>query len=151
MRQWGRLVLAQDEDEGFAELDAWKLAAGPAPTDEQFAAGDLAWRVSKHVKSNAIVLAGPQMTLGIGAGQMSRVDSSRIAIEKAALAELDLQGCSAASDGFFPFPDGVETLAAAGVKCILQPGGSIRDDEVAAAAERLGVSLILTGTRHFRH
>lgn len=151
VRQWGRLVLSQGEDQGFPELEGWKLAAGPEPTDEQFAAGELAWRVSKHVKSNAIVLAGRQGTLGIGAGQMSRVDSSRIAIEKARLAELDLNGCSAASDGFFPFPDGVETLAAAGVGCILQPGGSIRDDEVAAAAERLGVSLILTGTRHFRH
>ncbi len=150
-RRWGRLVLTQDEDEGFPELEAWKLAAGPMPDADQFAAGELAWRVSKHVKSNAIVLAGPRGTLGIGAGQMSRVDSSRIAIEKARLAELDLEGCAAASDGFFPFPDGVETLAAAGVRCILQPGGSIRDDEVAAAAEKLGVSLLLTGTRHFRH
>jgi len=150
-RRWGRLVLTQDEDEGFPELEAWKLAAGPKPDEQQFAAGELAWRVSKHVKSNAIVLAGARGTLGIGAGQMSRVDSSRIAIEKARLAELDLIGCAAASDGFFPFPDGVETLAEAGVRCILQPGGSIRDDEVAAAAERLGVSLLLTGTRHFRH
>lgn len=150
-RRWGRLVLTQDEDEGFPELESWKLAAGPRPSDDQFAAGELAWRVAKHVKSNAIVLANALGTLGIGAGQMSRVDSSRIAIEKAAIAGLELAGCAAASDGFFPFPDGVETLAEAGVKCILQPGGSIRDDEVAAAADRLGVSLLLTGVRHFRH
>lgn len=114
-------------------------------------AADLAWRVAKHVKSNAIVLGSHDRTLGIGAGQMSRVDSSRIAIDKAAIAGLELEGCVAASDGFFPFADGLETLAAAGVKCVIQPGGSIRDDEVAAAADRLGVSLLLTGVRHFRH
>lgn len=151
VRRWGKLELRQAEDEGFAELEGHRLVAGPAPDDALIRAGELAWRVSKHVKSNAIVLAGPEAVIGIGAGQMSRVDSSRLAIEKAKLAGHEIEGCAAASDGFFPFADGVETLAAAGVRCVLQPGGSIRDDEVAAAAERLGVSLVLTGVRHFRH
>jgi phosphoribosylaminoimidazolecarboxamide formyltransferase/IMP cyclohydrolase len=150
-RRFGKFILRQAEDEGFVELDAPKLVAGPTPDEATLAAADLAWRVAKHVKSNAIVLGTHDRTLGIGAGQMSRVDSSRIAIEKAGIAGLDLVGCTAASDGFFPFADGLETLAVAGVKCVIQPGGSIRDDEVAAAAERLGVSLLLTGVRHFRH
>ena len=151
VRRWGSLELRQSEDEGFPELEGFRLVAGPTPDDALMRAGELAWRVSKHVKSNAIVLGGPDAILGIGAGQMSRVDSSRLAIEKARLAGHEVAGCAAASDGFFPFADGVETLAAAGVRCILQPGGSIRDDEVAAAADRLGVSLVLTGVRHFRH
>jgi phosphoribosylaminoimidazolecarboxamide formyltransferase/IMP cyclohydrolase len=150
-RRFGDFVLRQAEDEGFAELAAPKLVAGPTPDDATLAGADLAWRVAKHVKSNAIVLARKDRTLGIGAGQMSRVDSSRIAIEKAALAGLALEGCVAASDGFFPFADGLETLAEAGVRCVIQPGGSIRDEEVAAAADRLGVALLLTGVRHFRH
>lgn len=150
-RQWGRLVLSQDEDEGFGELDAPRHAAGPEPGDEQLAAARLAWRVAKHVKSNAIVLAAPDRTLGIGAGQMSRVDSSRLAIEKARVAGLDITGCAAASDGFFPFADGLEQLADAGVRTVIQPGGSIRDEEVGAAADERGVTLLLTGTRHFRH
>lgn len=150
-RRFGNFVLRQAEDEGFDELAAPRLVAGPTPDDSTLAGADLAWRVAKHVKSNAIVLAREDRTLGIGAGQMSRVDSSRLAIEKAGLAGLDLHGSVAASDGFFPFADGLETLAAAGVKCVIQPGGSIRDDEVAAAADRLGVSLLLTGVRHFRH
>lgn len=150
-RHWGRLVLRQAEDEGFPELESWTHAAGPEPSAATSAAADLAWRVAKHVKSNAIVLCGPHGTLGIGAGQMSRVDSCRLAIEKAKVANIDLSGCVAASDGFFPFADGVEVLAEAGVRCVLQPGGSIRDDEVGAAAEKLGVTLLLTGVRHFRH
>jgi phosphoribosylaminoimidazolecarboxamide formyltransferase / IMP cyclohydrolase len=150
-RSWGRLTLRQEEDEGFPELEAWKLAAGPAPTEDDFTAADLAWRVAKHVKSNAIVLTGPKGTLGIGAGQMSRVDSSRVALEKARQAGLSIKGCAAASDGFFPFADGVEALADAGVGVVVQPGGSIRDEEVVEAAQRRGVSLLLTGTRHFRH
>lgn len=150
-RRWGRLELVQGEDDGFDELSSFQLVAGPQPDDATLAAAELAWRVSKHVKSNAIVLAGPQATLGIGAGQMSRVDSCRLAIEKARAADRELTGCAAASDGFFPFPDGVEVLAAAGVRCVLQPGGSIRDEEVGEAADRLGVSMLLTGRRHFRH
>jgi len=151
VRQWGDLRLAQEEDEGFPELSRWQLAAGPAPTEEQAAACDLAWRVSKHVKSNAIVLGDATGTLGIGAGQMSRVDSAALAVRKAADAGLPLTGSVAASDGFFPFADGLEQLAEAGVHAIVQPGGSIRDDEVVAAADRLGITLFLTGVRHFRH
>jgi phosphoribosylaminoimidazolecarboxamide formyltransferase/IMP cyclohydrolase len=150
-RRYGKFILRQAEDEGFPELEAPKLVAGPTPDDDTMAAADFAWRVAKHVKSNAIVLSSSTRTLGIGAGQMSRVDSSRIAIEKAGITGLDLAGCVAASDGFFPFADGLETLAEAGVKCVIQPGGSIRDQEVADAADRLGVSLLLTGVRHFRH
>ena len=149
-RRFGELRLVQEEDEGFAELSRWQLAAGPTPQPDSLAAAELAWRVAKHVKSNAIVLADAHGTLGIGAGQMSRVDSSRLAVQKAASLH-SLAGCAAASDGFFPFADGVEELAAAGIRIIVQPGGSIRDQEVVAAADRLGVSLLLTGVRHFRH
>jgi phosphoribosylaminoimidazolecarboxamide formyltransferase/IMP cyclohydrolase len=149
-RRHGALRLVQDEDEGFGELARWQLAAGPTPPADALAAAELAWRVAKHVKSNAIVLADAQGTLGIGAGQMSRIDSSRLAIQKASALH-SIQGCAAASDGFFPFADGVEELAAAGIRTIVQPGGSIRDDEVIAAADRLGISLLLTGVRHFRH
>jgi len=151
VRQWGDLQLAQEEDEGFPELERWQLAAGPTPDEATTAACELAWRVSKHVKSNAIVLADATGTLGIGAGQMSRVDSSALAVRKAADQGLDLAGCAAASDGFFPFADGLERLAESGVRAVVQPGGSIRDEEVVAAADRLGVTLFLTGVRHFRH
>ena len=105
----------------------------------------------KHVKSNAIVYAGPQGTLGIGAGQMSRVDASRIAIWKAEEAGLSLKGSAVASDAFFPFPDGVEEAAKLGVSAVIQPGGSVRDDEVIAAADRWNLAMVFTGMRHFRH
>ena len=111
----------------------------------------MVWKICKHGKSNAIVLGDLTATLGMGFGQMSRVDSTQLAVMKAGNQDLDLQGCVAASDGFFPFPDGVEELAGAGARAIIAPGGSIRDDEVAAAAEKLGVTLILTGRRHFNH
>jgi phosphoribosylaminoimidazolecarboxamide formyltransferase/IMP cyclohydrolase len=150
-RRFGRLLVGQQDDDGFPELAAWPHAGGPVPDAAAMAACALAWRVAKHVKSNAIVLASTQQTLGIGAGQMSRVDSCRLAVRKAQDAGLTLAGCSAASDGFFPFPDGLEVLAQAGVAAVLAPGGSIRDAEVAQAADRLGVSLALCGRRHFRH
>jgi phosphoribosylaminoimidazolecarboxamide formyltransferase/IMP cyclohydrolase len=150
-RRWGKLQLIQGEDAGFPELSVWRHAAGPAPSESSIEACRLAWRVCKHVKSNAIVLADTRGTLGIGAGQMSRVDSCHLAVRKARAQQHDLRGACAASDGFFPFPDGLEVLAEAGVAAVIQPGGSIRDEEVAAAAERLGVSLALTGVRHFRH
>jgi phosphoribosylaminoimidazolecarboxamide formyltransferase/IMP cyclohydrolase len=151
LRGFGWLVLHQDEDEGFPELESWRLAAGSSPAADVAAALRLAWRVCKHVKSNAIVLADGEGTLGIGAGQMSRVDSVRLAILKAHDQALELAGAVAASDGFFPFPDGIEKLAAAGVRHVVAPGGSIRDEEVAARAAELGVSLLLTDRRHFRH
>jgi len=103
------------------------------------------------VRSNAIVIGREQRTLGIGAGQMSRVDSCDLAVRKAAAAGLDLRGSVAASDAFFPFADGVERLAEAGVEAIVHPGGSKRDAEVIAAADRLGISMVFTGRRHFRH
>jgi phosphoribosylaminoimidazolecarboxamide formyltransferase / IMP cyclohydrolase len=150
-RSFGALVLRQDEDEGFPELDAWRVVAGTEPDAATRRTLTLAWQVAKHGKSNAIVLAADDAALGCGFGQMSRVDSVKLAIRKAGEQGLDLAGCVAASDGFFPFADGIEELARAGVKAVIAPGGSIRDDEVAAAAQRLGLTLILTDRRHFRH
>ena len=120
-------------------------------TEAEWRAMELAWRVVKHVGSNAIVVGGPDSILGVGAGQMSRVDSARIAVDKAREHGHDLTGSVAGSDAFFPFPDGVEALHAAGVRAVIQPGGSIRDEEVVAAASRLGMTMVLTGRRHFRH
>jgi phosphoribosylaminoimidazolecarboxamide formyltransferase/IMP cyclohydrolase len=107
-----------------------------------------AWKVCKHVKSNAIVFAREGQTLGIGAGQMSRVDSVKIAVMKA---QASLTGSAVASDAFFPFPDGVEEAGKAGGTAVIQPGGSVRDGEVIAAANRLGMAMVFTGVRHFRH
>jgi len=109
------------------------------------------WRVVKHVKSNAIVYASADRTLGIGAGQMSRVDASRIAVWKATEAGLSLKGSAVASDAFFPFPDGLIAAADAGATCAIQPGGSVRDAEVIVAADERKVAMIFTGVRHFRH
>ena len=150
-REIGELLLLQDRDEGFPELDAWKVATKRAPSPAEERALRFAWRVAKHVKSNAIVVCDGEGTVGVGAGQMSRVDSCRIAIDKARRAAIELDGTVAGSDAFFPFPDGVEVLAEAGVRAIVQPGGSIRDDDVIAAADKLGVAMVITGRRHFRH
>jgi phosphoribosylaminoimidazolecarboxamide formyltransferase / IMP cyclohydrolase len=150
-RTWGQLHLGQDEDEGFSELKEWKVVAGSEPDPKTKTALEMVWKVCKHGKSNAIVLGNLHATLGLGFGQMSRVDSTELAVLKASNQGLDLQGCVVASDGFFPFPDGIEKLAAAGARAIIAPGGSIRDEEVAAAAEKLGVTLVLTGRRHFNH
>ncbi|MBU0743393.1 bifunctional phosphoribosylaminoimidazolecarboxamide formyltransferase/IMP cyclohydrolase [bacterium] len=150
-RAFGQVQLHQEEDEGFPELREWRHVAGPAPDEHRRDALSLNWRVCKHVKSNAIVLGDHEGTLGIGAGQMSRVDSTRLAIRKAGDQELELRGCVCASDAFFPFADSIEHLHAAGVAGVIAPGGSIRDEEVIAAAERLGVTLIHTNRRHFRH
>jgi phosphoribosylaminoimidazolecarboxamide formyltransferase/IMP cyclohydrolase len=119
-----------------------------APTEEEWVALEFGWKVCKHVKSNAIVYARDGQTVGVGAGQMSRVDSCKIGAMKAVL---PLQGTVAASDAFFPFPDGVEEIAKAGATAIIQPGGSVRDPEVIEAADRLGLAMVLTGVRHFRH
>ena len=150
-RSWGSLTLTQSEDEGFPELQQWNHVAGPEPDAETRTALEMVWKVCKHGKSNAIVLGDLHATLGMGFGQMSRVDSTELAVFKAANQDLDLKGCVAASDGFFPFPDGVEKLAEAGARAIIAPGGSIRDEEVAARAGELGVTLILTDRRHFNH
>ena len=124
---------------------------GFATARSLIAAMMFAWKVAKHVKSNAIVYAQSDRTLGIGAGQMSRVDSARIAVSKAQDAGLVLNGCAVASDAFFPFADGLLQAAEAGASCVIQPGGSIRDDEVIAAADDKGLAMMFTGMRHFRH
>jgi len=122
-----------------------------SPTESEWAAMEFGWRVVKHVKSNAIVYAGAEATLGIGAGQMSRVDSSRIAVWKAKEAGLSLQGSVVCSDAFFPFPDGLIAAAEAGATAAIQPGGSVRDAEVIEAANARGLAMVFTGDRHFRH
>ena len=109
------------------------------------------WKVAKYVKSNAIVYSKGDMTIGVGAGQMSRVYSAKIAGIKAADEGLQVEGCVMASDAFFPFRDGIDAAAEAGIKCVIQPGGSMRDDEVIAAADEHGMAMIFTGMRHFRH
>ena len=145
----GVLVQSRDE-EGEIRLDD-KVVTKRSPTHDELAAMLFAWRVVKHVKSNAIVYTGRDRTLGIGAGQMSRIDSSRIAIWKATEAGLSLAGSAVGSDAFFPFPDGLIAAADAGATCAIQPGGSVRDDEVIAAADDRQLAMICTGIRHFRH
>jgi phosphoribosylaminoimidazolecarboxamide formyltransferase/IMP cyclohydrolase len=144
-------LLVQDRDTESEERDHMSVVTKAQPTETQW--GDLlfAWRVAKHVKSNAIVFARDLATIGIGAGQMSRVDSTRLATEKAAIAGLDTTGCAVASDAFFPFPDGPLTALDAGATLIVQPGGSIRDDEVIAAVDGRDAVMVFTGRRHFRH
>lgn len=151
-------LLVQDRDFGRIEKSDLKVVTKLAPTDEQLDDLLFAWRVAKHVKSNTIVYAKDGATVGIGAGQMSRIDSARIAARKAedakekeGFSEVKTNGCVAASDAFFPFPDGMLAAAAAGASAIIQPGGSIRDDEVIAAADEAGLAMVFTGMRHFRH
>jgi len=141
-------ILLQDADvRPLRDVDL-KVVTQRPPTPDETRAMLFAWKVCKHVKSNAIVYARDGQTVGVGAGQMSRVDSAKIGAMKAQLA---LQGTIAASDAFFPFPDGVEEIAKAGATAIIQPGGSQRDPEVIAAADRLGLAMLFTGVRHFRH
>jgi len=142
-------LLVQEADEGFPE--SFQVVSRRFPTAKERQAGELAWRVVKHVISNAIVVANDSATLGIGGGQPSRVDACRIAVDKARTFGHKLEGSVAASDAFFPFPDGVRLLAEAGVSFVVQPGGSIRDEEVIAAADELGIAMAFTGRRHFRH
>ncbi len=142
-------VLVQDAD--VAEEATRKVATKRRPTKTELKAMLFGWRVVKHVKSNAIVYAKADRTLGIGAGQMSRIDASRIAIWKAKEAGLSLKGSAVASDAFFPFPDGLIAAAEAGATCAIQPGGSVRDEEVIAAANERNMAMLFTGIRHFRH
>jgi phosphoribosylaminoimidazolecarboxamide formyltransferase/IMP cyclohydrolase len=128
-----------------------RLVTQRKPTEQELNDMLFAWRVAKHVKSNAIVYAKDLRTMGIGAGQMSRVDSSRIARWKAQEAKLDLAGSAVASDAFFPFADGLIAAAEAGATAVIQPGGSIRDEEVIKAADERGIAMVFTGTRHFKH
>ena len=141
-------LLLQDADTGRITESELKVVTWRPPTAVELRSLLFAWRVCKHVKSNAIVYARDGQTLGMGAGQMSRVDAARFGAMKAVL---PLQGCVAASDAFFPFPDGLEAVAAAGATAVIQPGGSVRDDEVIAAADKLGLAMVFTGIRHFRH
>jgi len=147
----GSGLLIQTADNHEISAADLKIVTKKQPTPAQLEDLLFAWRVAKYVKSNAIVFCGGGMTLGVGAGQMSRVDSTKIAAIKAQNAGLTLQGCAVASDAFFPFRDGVDVLAEAGASCVIQPGGSIRDEEVIAAADEHGLAMVLTGIRHFRH
>ncbi|MEN3284140.1 MAG: phosphoribosylaminoimidazolecarboxamide formyltransferase / cyclohydrolase [Solirubrobacteraceae bacterium] len=142
-------LLVQDRDHGAVDRAGMEVVTGRPPTEDEWRDLLFAWQVCRHVKSNAIVLARDGATVGIGAGQMSRVDSVRIAVEKSRLD--DLSGTAMASDAFFPFADGPELAIEAGVSAIVQPGGSVRDDEVIAAADKAGVTMVVTGERHFRH
>jgi len=141
-------LLLQDRDTSREDVKSSKIVTKRAPTEKEWEALDFAWRVAKHVKSNAIVYTSSNRTLGIGAGQMSRVDSSRIAVMKA---QSSLNGSVVASDAFFPFRDGVDAAAEAGATAAIQPGGSIRDDEVIKAADEHNMAMVFTGVRHFRH
>jgi phosphoribosylaminoimidazolecarboxamide formyltransferase/IMP cyclohydrolase len=147
----GSGLLLQTADNRDVQRHELKVLTRVKPTDAQLDDLMFAWKVAKFVKSNAIVFCGGGMTLGVGAGQMSRVDSARIASIKAVNAGLSLQGSAVASDAFFPFRDGLDVVVDAGAACVIQPGGSMRDDEVIAAADERGVAMVFTGTRHFRH
>jgi phosphoribosylaminoimidazolecarboxamide formyltransferase/IMP cyclohydrolase len=157
-RQVSGGFLVQDRDTGRIGPADLKVVTRRKPSEAELADMLFAWRVAKHVKSNAIVFARGGATVGIGAGQMSRVDSTRIAVRKAqdmavalGLGAAPTVGAVVASDAFFPFPDGIETLAEAGAVAVIQPGGSLRDDEVIAAADAAGLAMVFTGQRHFRH
>jgi phosphoribosylaminoimidazolecarboxamide formyltransferase/IMP cyclohydrolase len=151
---WKRVgggLLVQTADARTVGADGLRVVTRKAPTDAQRADLLFAWRVAKFVKSNAIVYCGGGRTLGIGAGQMSRVDSARIAAMKAQGAGLSLAGSVVASDAFFPFRDGLDVVADNGAVAVIQPGGSVRDDDVIAAADERGIAMVFTGFRHFRH
>ncbi|EIV1640535.1 bifunctional phosphoribosylaminoimidazolecarboxamide formyltransferase/IMP cyclohydrolase [Vibrio parahaemolyticus] len=144
-------LLVQDRDQGMVSQDDLKVVSKRQPTEEELKDALFCWKVAKYVKSNAIVYSKGDMTIGVGAGQMSRVYSAKIAGIKAADEGLQVEGCVMASDAFFPFRDGIDAAAEAGIKCVIQPGGSMRDDEVIAAADEHGMAMIFTGMRHFRH
>jgi phosphoribosylaminoimidazolecarboxamide formyltransferase/IMP cyclohydrolase len=151
---WKRVnggLLVQDLDAGMIQASDLKVVTRRAPTEMEIHDLVFAWKVAKYVKSNAIVYAKNRQTVGIGAGQMSRVNSARIAGIKAEHAGLQVQGAVMASDAFFPFRDGIDNAAKAGIACVIQPGGSMRDEEVIAAADEHGIAMVFTGMRHFRH
>ncbi|MES1978969.1 MAG: bifunctional phosphoribosylaminoimidazolecarboxamide formyltransferase/IMP cyclohydrolase [Pseudomonadota bacterium] len=151
VKRVGSGLLMQTADNHELALADLKVVSKLQPTPAQLQDLLFAWKVAKYVKSNAIVFCSAGMTLGVGAGQMSRIDSARIASIKAANAGLELQGSAVASDAFFPFRDGLDVVVDAGATCVIQPGGSMRDDEVIAAANERGVVMVLSGVRHFRH
>jgi phosphoribosylaminoimidazolecarboxamide formyltransferase/IMP cyclohydrolase len=151
IKRVGSGLLMQTADNQELALADLKVVSKLQPTSAQLQDMLFAWKVAKYVKSNAIVFCANGMTMGVGAGQMSRLDSARIASIKAQHAGLSLQGTAVASDAFFPFRDGLDVVVDAGATCVIQPGGSIRDDEVIAAANEREVVMVLTGVRHFRH
>jgi phosphoribosylaminoimidazolecarboxamide formyltransferase / IMP cyclohydrolase len=140
--------LVQTADTHRLERGDCQVKTERSPSDEEWRALEFAWKVCKHVKSNAIVYARDGQSISVGAGQMSRVDSVKVGAMKAML---PLEGTVLASDAFFPFPDGVEEAAKHGITAVIQPGGSVRDDDVIAAANKLGLAMVFTGVRHFRH
>ena len=144
-------LLVQSPDLMNVQRDELKVVSKRQPTEQQWDDLLFAWRCAKFVKSNAIVFCKNGMTVGVGAGQMSRIDSARIASIKAQNAGLTLQDSAVASDAFFPFRDGLDVVIDAGASCVIQPGGSVRDDEVIAAADERDIVMVLTGIRHFRH
>ena len=151
---WKRVfggVLLQEPDVSIEDLAACQVATERKPTEAELEAMGFAWRVCKHVKSNAIVFAREGRTLAIGSGATSRIDAIHTAVAKAGRVGLDLRGSVLASDAFFPFPDGLEAAVAAGATAVVQPGGSVRDEQVIEVANRLGVTMVFTGVRHFRH
>jgi len=147
----GSGLLLQTADNHELQLADLKVVTARQPTQEQLQDVMFAWRVAKYVKSNAIVFCKGGMTMGVGAGQMSRLDSARIASIKAEAAGLTLKDTVVASDAFFPFRDGLDVVVDAGASCVAQPGGSMRDQEVIDAANERGVAMVFTGVRHFRH
>jgi phosphoribosylaminoimidazolecarboxamide formyltransferase/IMP cyclohydrolase len=142
-------LLVQDAD--LRLISELKIVSRRLPTEGEMDDLLFAWRVAKFVKSNAIVYGRDRMTIGVGAGQMSRVNSARIAATKAEQAGLEVKGSVMASDAFFPFRDGIDQAAAAGIAAVIQPGGSMRDEEAIAAADEHGMAMVFTGMRHFRH
>jgi phosphoribosylaminoimidazolecarboxamide formyltransferase/IMP cyclohydrolase len=151
IKRIGGGLLLQSPDARNVQPAELRVVTKMKPSERQLADLLFAWRVAKFVKSNAIVFCADGRTLGVGAGQMSRVDSARIASIKADNAGLSLKGSVVASDAFFPFRDGVDVVAKAGASAIIQPGGSMRDEEVIAAADEHGIAMVFTGVRHFRH
>jgi len=151
VKRVGSGLLMQTADDRVVTRDELKVVTKLAPTEAQFTDLLFAWKVAKFVKSNAIVYAKDHRTIGVGAGQMSRVYSARIAGIKATDAALVVPGSVMASDAFFPFRDGIDAAAEAGIKAVIQPGGSMRDAEVIAAADEHGIAMVFTGVRHFRH
>src|SRR5262245_4916436 len=144
-------LLAQTADTMDVDAATLRVVTRRAPTDDEMVALRLAWRVAKHVKSNAIVLTTREQVVGVGAGQMNRLDSARLAVQRAGEAGLSTKGSVCASDAFFPFRDGLDEVARAGVTAVIQPGGSLRDQEVIAAADEQEIAMVFTGVRHFRH
>ena len=151
VKRVGSGILLQTADNHEITLADLKVVTKKQPTPEQLQDLLFAWKVAQYVKSNAIVFCKNGMTMGVGAGQMSRLDSARIASIKAEHAGLSLQGTAVASDAFFPFRDGLDVVVDAGATCVIHPGGSMRDQEVIDAADERGVAMVYTGVRHFRH